>query len=339
MNEAPDFSFEGASPDDRALFDRVRGRHIYSSWDLSRLDAEALAAITSERGIDFATALLFDRIIHDPRHGPSVNRIENLRREEAPETIPLDATLAIVPGAFYKEYPHTGADGDALRRSAEEFGVSTELIPTLSAGGPLENARMVCDWLKRARGRKVILASLSRGGAEVKLALNQPDAAQAFENVAAWINFGGILRGSPMWRWILDRRLARWFYLALFRMKGFDTRPIHDTARGPGCALNFDAVIPDHLRVIHVMGFPLERHTSGARARRWYRRLTPMGPNDSVSLLADASSVPGLIYPVWGVDHYIQSGWEPDKLVPALLRFCAEESLPDNLARESVLDS
>ena len=46
-----------------------------------------------------------------------------------------------------------------------------------------------------------------------------------------------------------------------------------------------------------------------------------MGPNDSVTILADICQAPGLVLPIWGSDHYLDSGWEPRSLVGALLQY------------------
>jgi hypothetical protein len=42
-------------------------------------------------------------------------------------------------------------------------------------------------------------------------------------------------------------------------------------------------------------------------------------------VLADACAVPGLIYPVWGSDHYMRPVWELRSLAGALLTHLGDE--------------
>ena len=80
--------------------------------------------------------------------------------------------------------------------------------------------------------------------------------------------------------------------------------------------------VPDWLTVIHVAGFPLERHLSGRLARRGFRRLAPLGPNDGAGIvLADLCRLPGLIYPVWGADHYLRPEWDIAGLFARLVAY------------------
>jgi hypothetical protein len=51
----------------------------------------------------------------------------------------------------------------------------------------------------------------------------------------------------------------------------------------------------------------------GARA---YDRLAALGPNDGGGVLLGAlSSVPGIVCPIWGADHYMQPSWNVTPLL------------------------
>lgn len=93
----------------------------------------------------------------------------------------------------------------------------TELIPTESTGTAQENGRLICDWLANRKGESIILASLSKGGTDVRMAMLQSGANDRFRNVIGWINVGGILYGSPMASWILNRSIQTITYRILFR--------------------------------------------------------------------------------------------------------------------------
>jgi hypothetical protein len=309
--------------DERALIERAAHWPKYPV--LADLSADVLREISGSKGIDFATALLFNRIVRSPEHEPFIRRLESLGKATTDNIRPLNATLAVAPGAFYIEHPNTGANGHVLRQEAARWGCRTELIPCFSVGTPAENGRVICDWLAGQSDENIILASLSKGGADIKMALAEPDAPEAFRNVVAWINLGGILEGSPMVRWLFSRKLPALLYRLIFWFRGDNFQFIRDLDRSPGSPLDFELRVPEHLTMIHVVGFPLVRHISGGRARRWHRRLSSFGPNDAVTILADVCKLPGLILPVWGTDHYLHPGWDPRSLVAALLQYLGEE--------------
>ena len=95
--------------------------------------------------------------------------------------------------------------GTAWRPEAQRRGWRCELIGAKSFGSLAENAAVLRQWLADHRDERVVLVSLSKGGAKVKWALHEPHAAETFQNVSAWINVSGILNGSPLVRWLLDR--------------------------------------------------------------------------------------------------------------------------------------
>ena len=271
------------------------------------LTGDAVRAIAQQEGIDFATALCYQAVCRDPRQETFLRTLAALPETMTPDCR-LDATVAVVPGAFYREYPHTGADGRLLREVAAEFACPTELIPLPSFRSPRAAARLIVDWLaRRPNGERIVLVSLSKGGGEVKLALAEPDAEHAFRNVNTWVNLCGLLHGTPLANWAVARRLrALWFRLVLW-MQGHDFTIVHELARGPGTPLDGALRLPAHLQLISVVGFPLRRHLTNGLARRCHRRLSPLGPNDGAGvLLSDVAEMPGLVYPFWGADHYLK---------------------------------
>jgi hypothetical protein len=290
------------------------------------LSADAVADVARREGVDFATCLLYQWLRRSPAHGPFIRRLEALPATVSPGCR-LDATVAVVPGAFYKEFPRSGADGRQVRAEAARLGCRTELIP-LPGFRPLrQSARAICDWLSgRPEGERLILVSLSKAGGEVKLALTEPGAEWAFRNVVAWVNLCGLVRGTPLANWVLGGRLrSLWFRLLLW-LYGYDFAGVRDLARGPGTPLDVELRLPPHLRLISVVGFPLESHLSNRLVRRNYRRLRPLGPNDGGVLLADVCALPGLVYPLWGADHYLRpAGYDNRGLVVRLLHYLREK--------------
>jgi len=317
------------SDEDLALFQRV------AAWAARTrppaLNESFLSKLASTEGIDFATTLLYHEIVTSPLHGAFIRRIESMQRAARQN---LRLAFAVAPGAFYLEHPQTGADGKRLRDVAAALGCRSFLIPTQSAGRAVVNGRMICDWLLTCPEKRIVLCSLSKGGADVKMALAEPDAADAFRNVVAWLNVGGTLRGSPMAAWLLRRPWFAMVYRLLFWLRGQDFGFVRELNRVPGCQLHRDVAPPEHIRVIHVVAFPLRRHIRDARTRRWHRRLSLFGPNDGAMVLTDACCQPGLILPVWGADHYFDSRCDQESIVAALLQHVDAELKHDVQAAE-----
>jgi hypothetical protein len=88
--------------------------------------------------------------------------------------------------------------------------------------------------------------------------------------------------------------------------------------------LDFPLVLPPHLRLINVTGFPLRRHFTSKLLSRFHQRVASLGPNDGLVVLADVCGLPGLVYPVWGADHNLRPAWDVRRLVAALAFYLAE---------------
>src|SRR5262245_27715020 len=82
--------------------------------------SEAMRTLAAEHGIDYATRFLYERIVQSPEHQSTITRLNQLR-DATPAGLSLAGfTCAIAPGAFFREFPHTGADGRILREAAEK---------------------------------------------------------------------------------------------------------------------------------------------------------------------------------------------------------------------------
>jgi hypothetical protein len=292
--------------------------------DSGDLGEEALRRIAVEHGIDFATALLFDRLSRTPALRRFQQRLESMTDAPPP---PPGARVVLVPGAFYHEFPHTGSDGRLMREEAQALGFDTALVPLLSLGSLQTNARILIDFVEQQPPGPTVLVSLSKGGSDVKTALALPGGRPAFRQVTHWISLSGLVNGTPLVPWLFSSRLRVLWFRLLFWWRRYDFTVLPELARGPGTPLDFALELPEHLRAIHVIGFPLREHLTNALARRCHRRLAHHGPNDGAGiLLADALSLPGLVYPVWGADHYLRpSGQDLRPLARKLLLHVRDE--------------
>ncbi len=322
-------AYPAPTPEECELLDRA------ASWPgrtWGEFSPEIVQQLAASEGVDFVTALLYHRLRHSDEHGRFIRAVENMPEAPEPRRHPGEMTVAIVPGAFYAEHPETGADGRFVHEAATRLGCRTSLVPLLSFGPLRENARRLLDWLDRQPAQPMVLVSLSKGGAEVRLALEDHSAADRFRHVVAWINLSGVVRGTAVVDWLVRHRLNALGVRLLFAWKGYSYSALHELKRWPGI-LHGDIQLPAELLAIHVYGFPLIRHLSRPVARRGHRRLASLGPNDGgLSLLADLVGLPGRIYPVWGADHYLRPAWDFDGVLRRMFLYVAEHRLASAFA-------
>ena len=313
---------------DQALLEQA------SAWNprtlrFSDLTVETLKRLGDEHGIELATAILYDRLRGSEQHGQFIRRVE--AQLACPAESPLlDAHVGVVPGAMWQHYPHTGADGEWIIRILRELGMSAQRIAVPGFGTLDENAGVLLNWLNAHLDRPVVLVSLSKGGPDVKRALGV--APGSFDRVRAWVSVGGSMQGSPLVRWLDDRPMRKLGLRLLLRLRGEGLHGIDDLRRDPGAPLWNWPALPNHLRLTHVMSFPLRRHCTHKWAGRGYQRAAPMGPNDGGGiLLGDVTTWPGHVYPIWGADHYLQPIWDATPLLRAIFT----EALRDRPAHRS----
>lgn len=273
--------------------------------------------------LDEATARLYRSVCESPRHRPFIENIRKLIHEPDPPSPPGDLKLVIVPAAFYRQNPRSGADGRVARAQAERLGWKVACIPLASDGSTAGNAQLICDWLAAQQDSRMVLVSLSKGGSDIKMALTLPGADRAFARVACWLNLSGILSGTPLSQWLLSWQVEAAFSRLYYSMRGASVEFVRDLRREPGSPLDFELRLPARVQLISVAGFPQRKHMTSGLGRRCYDRVAPHGPNDGVIVLSDVCALPGVIYPIWGADHLMRSGTNMDELMSALLRFVA----------------
>lgn len=271
------------------------------------------AAFAREHGLDFATAVLYSRIV---RNEETVRFLASTANGAKPAV----SRIAIVPGAFHREYKSTGADGARFAAMARTMGLEADVIPTAAFGRTEENARIILDWLA-AQSQPVALVSLSKGTTDVLRALALPDAPAIFEKIPAWLSVSGLFHGTPLIAWLRRQRLRHLAVRALLWWKRHPRATLDDLRHAPATV-----AVPPHLHIVHVCAFPLHRHLSHEWAPRAYERLAPLGPNDGGGiLLSDALRLPGIICPIWAADHYLAPRWD---ITPSLTGIIAASLAP-----------
>ena len=237
--------------------------------------------------------------------------------------------MAIAPAALYKEYRRSGADGRRVREAAEGMNLAVEMIPLEPTGQLQTNAAILREWLDACPHENVVLVSLSKGGSDIKKALADVAGHDVFRRVSVWISIGGLLEGTPLVPWLLSRERFPVAFRALNRLNGVAFDFLAEVDRRPGGPLDFPLRLPPHLRLIHLLGFPLPEHATNWLSRLFYRKLARQGPNDGFMLLDDAVRWPGRIYPLWSADHYFRTREDPRPLLEKLLTMAVEPGCLD----------
>jgi hypothetical protein len=192
---------------ERSLIARVEQCTPMPCWN--DLNQPRLAEIASREGIDFATTLLYCCLRQSPVHGPAIAALDGLTVSESSsrpgEWRPF---VAIVPGGCHEESADSRDALQMVHAEMARLGLPAEIVPVRSFGLLPEQASLVAAWLETRREAEMIVVSLSKGSAEVKLALKRYPG--AFRRVCAWVNISGLVYGSEWIRWLLDRTVSRW---------------------------------------------------------------------------------------------------------------------------------
>jgi hypothetical protein len=309
---------------ERSLLARVEQLTPMPCW--SELSQARLAAIASREGIDFASTLLYCCLRQSSVHGPGIAALDNGSGLRQRDSLPADwrPFVAIVPGGCHEESAESRAALQMVHAEVSRRGLPSEIVPVRSFGLLPEQAEIIAEWLAARRDAELLVVSLSKGSAEVKLALQRYP--EAFRAVSAWINISGLLYGSEWVRWLLDRTISRWSARVWCWYWRYRFAVLEQLRRGPGSLLDFDISTPAHMRTIHIIGLPLENRLTHLYTRRSFFRLTPLGPNDGMGIMAgDVVRYPGLVYPVWGADHFLRSrGLNVEEFVRRVLQYLAD---------------
>lgn len=213
-------------------------------------------------------------------------------------------TVLLAPGWLYRSNPQTEADFARTRRALERIGLPYRFVPLREDGTVAANASRLAEAVRALRGpgRPVIVVSASKSAAEVALALGRLLQPGETRHVAAWINAGGVIHGTPLadlWTRFPRNLLAR---LAFLRF-GWQYASLLDLRTDRSAARMQRVELPGHLLVVNYVAVPMAAQVSpGARDR--YRLLSRFGPNDGLAPLANTLVAGGITLIEPGADHY-----------------------------------
>ncbi len=280
---------------------------VYQKIDGKIPGRNDLKQLSDEFSTDFAALLLADKISQVPvnrRFRSSFDVAYDYARKTVPEgsaKLPAAANhyeALIVPTYLYKRRNFSGADLAAPLKALQKVGLTCDFVET-SDDGPVEsNAEIVIKAIRaRAQsGRRLIIISASKSGAEVALALTKLGPEQT-GHVAAWINTVGALKGTPL---IDDNVLTELeFFVGKIDPAGAESMSV---ARSQERFKSFH--VPQHILVVNFFGIPVSGSV-GFRARRGFFPMQKYGPNDGIVLLADTMYPDGITLIELGSDHFL----------------------------------
>ena len=293
------FKREEHVPEDRALLASATKYVAHPSGTAGQQLSDRELAQT--HGLDFATAVMYCRARDKPANAEFIRSMEMTAASAEIRSI----RIGLVPGAFYQEHDNTGADGADVIRIIASLGYTAEVIAVRSFGSPQENAAIIHKWLQQDPARPVILISLSKGACDLKAAW--PWMLESKVRVVAWISLSGICTGTPLVNWLRTRPWRSFVVWLLLKWRRQRSSVIDELRHGIDAPLNHWPEFPSSLIIVHVQGYPLARHLAHPWAGKAYQRLNALGPNDGGGIiLADVAEWPGIILPLWGVDHYLK---------------------------------
>jgi hypothetical protein len=267
------------------------------STDLATLQLiRILAGIPENAGLErtFRSHLRYVRAMEPPRADGLITCMAAL---DPPP-------IWFVPGWFYETQPGTGANFFRQRLLLDQLGVENELLPVIENGTVEENARIIGERVRaRDEDEAIILVSASKGGPEVAHALGHVLSPEETRPVLAWINIGGLLRGSPLAD-LAASWPTRWIVPLYFRLEGLDPDDsVASLTTSESKARLAQQTIPPHVMLINFVGIPLSGHVSEAAAFG-YGRMRALGPNDGLTPITDELAHGGRTIVQVGLDHY-----------------------------------
>jgi hypothetical protein len=225
----------------------------------------------------------------------------------------------LVPGWLYVTDQETGADLSRVQSVLSALGLASRLVPLEENGTVEANAEIIANQIEALEmgGRRLILVSTSKGGPETHLALDRLRQAGRANRVAAWVNIGGLLNGTAVAdHWSEWPR--SWLAAVGFALRGHGTASIASMTTGASRARFASASLPPHVLVVNYLGVPMSSDVHSS-VRDRYELLAEHGPNDGLTLLADAIVPQGVTLVTRGLDHFLADP-EQDHVVAAMAR-------------------
>ncbi len=281
---------------------------------------EDLQQISREFSLDFAALFFADRLM---KEGANVQLqkqfLANAQRVRAGVPLPSrELLILMVPGYDYAENgPVTGADLAKPMALIQKAGYDVQFVQIDPLGSVEENAAVLKSYILKNQNRTIVVVGPSSAGPAIHLVLGRLLAAGETSNIAAWLNLGGILQGSPL----LDQFSTGpkgLLFSAILWFKGW-RRESFESMNAAVSRRRFATLrVPAHIAIYNYIGLSLSGSISKfGRDKYWLMRED--GPNDGLTLLPDmiAPNSHSILSP--GTDHFFAEDPDIDLKTLALL--------------------
>lgn len=294
----------------RELFLSAVGDRISLSRQASELSQQyrdqlpttaELKSIAEQYDLNTATLVLEQSLRRNDLHGSFIRQVEQSALTTS--IIHKPPRLLIVPGLYYKEHPALGGDAELICQIARQFGIDAKLVPTKSLGSIEENSDILHRYLKANGSNPFWLASISRGGAEIKWLLYKRTTASYHKNFQGWVSVNGIVRGTRVFDKVQESIVMRWVFRLMARLNRIDPLLVDELHHSRDQWAN--TLLPENTQYINVISLPMNWDVTAPVQSR-YRQLSRYGPNDGAVILGDYLSEPGVCFPVVGADHLMR---------------------------------
>lgn len=264
---------------------------------------ETLIEVMEEESYPEAAALFYLTVNHDPR---TVKLLERQSSGAFKKRIISKTRMLYIPGMFYDRQDATDGQGEFIRQIARELGMSDEIVQVSPAGSVQENGKTICEQIRNMDNtEKVIVTSISKGGADFKAAINHCGTEPAFHKISGWLNIAGLNRGSFLANFIYDDLSNRIQSRLFFYSNDYDYEGLRSLRVIPDSPLYPDPIIPEHMKTLNVIPVALHRHVT-SKTDETFRTLIQYGPNDGYTVSADSYLAGTVNLAVWGVDHFFK---------------------------------
>jgi len=283
---------------------------LYKNQGDSQLNREELKQIAVNFSVDFAAIFLADHLWSnkDNRNLQNTFRLFVQGKEDSTYSYSIkysDYMLLFVPGWDYVENGHiTGADFAKPRVLVTDLGIENHLVEIPPNGSVEENANYLSKELivRGQSGKKIIIVGASSAGPAIHLSLGEQLSKDQLKSVAAWVNVGGIIQGSPLVDYYLQWP-QRWLFNIVLWYVGWDKDKLVSMSAKASRKRFSRLSLSNSVLVINYLGLSLSGQLSEYSKTR-YLLLAPEGPNDGLTLLADVILPGSMTIIATGSDHF-----------------------------------
>ncbi|PKA12519.1 hypothetical protein CH372_08610 [Leptospira meyeri] len=288
------------SIDEFELFEEAK--KLYPKIKFEEITNSLLKKMTKEVGIEKTTAFFYHKLIHLSNSSKFIKKINStpVKFSNLPK---LKNEVWVIPAGFYRDIPEFDGDGELIRKIGSHFGTQSRLIEVNPKGSITNNANEIIVELEKTNANNLIVFSISKGSADLRVALeNRPDLQK---KIFVWITIGGLLKNNPLADVLLDKTTFRkLIQKTVLQILGIPFEFLTEFSTLSGILTS-----PINIQIknqITLLPIPLPSHMQGNILKK-HRILSEYGPNDGYGLLTDSILPESYIIPAWGTDHYFRT--------------------------------